>query len=206
MRESVGSLPSQTWDSWGLLEPPVPGAGGSLALCAGGRGRPSCCASFCCRCCFSSPWPGGFITPAATPWRGWGSIKWMAGDSGGPCMAWPLHCLLSVICVARRARGTVGRARHPESPPMSLCTDLCAQPPSAWVVIFYLKGESLFPQAHAPVWVALSRVISVISPPHTPWVFPSADKACLELCKTLWARRGRIPHPLRCQPDGSYCE
>lgn len=111
-----GSLPSQTRDSWGLSEPPVPGAGGCLPLCAGGRGGPSCCASFCCRCCFSSPWPGGSVTPAAAPPRGWGSIKRMAGDSGGPCTAWPLCCLLSVICVARRARATVGRARHPESP------------------------------------------------------------------------------------------
>lgn len=71
------------------------------------------------------------------------------------------------------SRGTVGRARHPEFPRCPLAP-ICAQPPSAWVVTFYLRGETLFPQAHGPVWVALS---GVISPPPTPGVFPCADKA-----------------------------
>lgn len=116
-------------------------------------------------------------------------------------LASPLSSV-SHLC-GQASQGHRGQGQAPRVPLMSLCTSLCAQPPSAWVVIFYLKGETLFPQAHARVWVVLS---GVISPPLTPWVFPSADKACLELCKTLWARRGRIPHPPRCQPDGSYCE
>lgn len=68
-----------------------------------------------------------FLSPAwwmhcpqpATPQRGGGggvSIKRMAGDARCPCTAWPLCCLLSVVCVTRQARVHCGDGQHPSSP------------------------------------------------------------------------------------------
>lgn len=90
-----------------------------------------------------------------------------------------LHGLASLLSsvghlCGQASQGHCGQGQAPRVPLTSLCSDLSPAALSVGCYLFYLKGETLFPQAHAPVWVALS---GVIPPPRTPWGFPQCRQS-----------------------------
>lgn len=127
--------------------------------------------------------------PHGHPAKGLGVNK-----ADGRGLWWSLHGLASLLSsvshlCGQGSQGHCGQGQAPRVPLMSLCTDLSPAVLSVGCYLLPPGRNPLFPGT-PPVWVALS---GLISPPRRPWVFPSADKACLELCKTLWARKGRVP-------------
>lgn len=141
MRESVGSLPSQNRDSWGLWEPPELGAGGSLAPCAGGRGAHPAVHRSVVVAVFPLRGLEG-PSPPRPPLEGLGVNK---ADGRGLWRS--LHGLASPLSsvshlCGQASQGHCGQGQAPRVPLRFLYTDLC---PAALSVGCYLLPQGRNP-------------------------------------------------------------
>lgn len=163
----------------GVTSPSVPGDGGV-------GGGPVLLCTVLLSSLFFLSLARGRMAPSWLPHGEGGSIKRMAGDACCPCTAWPLCCLLSVVCVARQVRGHHGEGQVPLIPLMPLCTGL--SPAVLSMGRYFLpQGRKPLPRK-TPFQAALQPGEScrtVISPPPEPRASPTAEKPWLELCKTL---------------------